>query len=68
MYMLWGGGAPFTLQKNMNVLDRKGREVRVLGDAREILKLVKQKGIKMGIASTTDEPSWAEECKKKKKN
>ena len=67
MYELWGrGGAPFTLTKNGNLKDRGGEEVGLLGDVRNIMLELKTdekwKDTVIGVASTCDEPSWAQEC------
>ena len=69
MYQLWGGGAPFKRahDDHLNVNDRSGTEVRVLEDARAILKHLKEErsDVDVAIASTCDEPRWAYECLKK---
>ena len=58
MYEMWGGGSPFTTQKNGNVKDKKGEEVFFLGDVRNILYELhtdpKFKDSIVGVASTCD--------------
>ena len=70
MYELWGGGAPFTYNsKNGNLKDCSNKDVYLLGAVREILydskTNDKYKNSTVAIASSCDEPSWAEECLKK---
>merc|ERR1711991_51029 len=56
-------GAPFKRNAAGNVVDRKGNEVRVLADARPLLRQLKADGqFRVAIASTCDEPAWADEC------
>lgn len=66
MYMLWGGGAPFTKQDNGELLDTKGQRVRMLGAVPEVLLELKTNpkwaDTTVCIASCTDEPAWAQEC------
>lgn len=69
MYELWGGGgAPFRRDgsSHTHVLDRSGTKVNLLGESRDILRLLKYdpawRGTIVGISSTCDEPSWAREC------
>ena len=69
MYMLWGGGAPFSVESDDRLLDRNSRPVDLLGAVPEILlelhTSAEWEGVVVGIASCTDEPSWAEECLQK---
>lgn len=69
MYMLWGGGAPFDVIADDKLLDRNNRPVQLLGAVPEILlelhSAPEWEGVVIGIASCTDEPSWAEECLQK---
>ena len=69
MYMLWGGGSPFTTQPNGDLVDSSGRKTYLMGAVREIFQELhtepQWKGAKVGIASSCDEPSWARECLKK---
>lgn len=65
--MLWGGGgAPFKATADGNVKDRSGTTVRLMGDSRSILaNLADDDDVMVGVASSTDEPDWAEECMRK---
>jgi len=66
MYMLWGsGGAPFVKSPDGNVEDRSGTKVKLMGFTREILRTIDRETTKIGIASSTDEPTWADECMEK---
>ncbi|KAA8495313.1 Magnesium-dependent phosphatase 1 [Porphyridium purpureum] len=69
MYELWGGGAPFKPNKDGNVVDRSGTEVRLLGNSRSLLLELRTderwKDTQVAVASRTDEPTWAEECMQK---
>ena len=61
MYQLYGG-SPFSLHlSSLDLKDRRGERVSLLGDAREILKEWKEKA-KFAVASSCDEPEWAREC------
>lgn len=72
MYMLWGGGAPFTKQKDGSLRDSAGESVTLLGQTREILHSLRApaKGdvpnpwsdTVIAYVSCTDEPTWADEC------
>lgn len=66
MYMLWGGGAPFSVQDDGTLKDVRGSTVRMLGAVPEVLSELKNdrkwEGVKVCVASCTDEPSWAQEC------
>jgi magnesium-dependent phosphatase 1 len=68
MYMLWGGGAPFTAQgKGAFLTDRKGSKVTLCGDSlavMEELHAARNGGadVTLALASTCDEPAWAQEC------
>ncbi|KAL1504426.1 hypothetical protein AB1Y20_010832 [Prymnesium parvum] len=69
MYMLWGGGAPFTPRADGDLSDASGRRVHLLGDVRRILFELKAEerwqGVVVAVASRTDEPAWARECMQK---
>ena len=66
MYQLWGGGAPFTKLPNGNLRDRKGNEVYLLGNSKQILETLGNAAIwentLISYVSTCDEPEWAAEC------
>ena len=66
MYMLWGGGAPFSVEDDGTLRDCRGAKVEMLGSVPEVLFELKTdpkwKGVKVCVASCTDEPSWAQEC------
>jgi magnesium-dependent phosphatase 1 len=66
MYMLWGGGAPFTKNEDGSLTDKIGQRVCMLGAVPEVLLELKtdqawQETV-VAVASCTDEPSWADEC------
>lgn len=61
MYQLYGG-APFKQKSPALLVDRKGEEVYLHTGVYECFEYVKQNGIIMAVASTTDEPAWAREC------
>jgi len=69
MYMLWGGGPPFTVVGHEELKDCSGAKVELLGISGKILDDLKAGGewggVKTAWVSCTDEPSWAEECMKK---
>lgn len=70
MYELWGGGAPFSYNpKNGDLIDSRQRGVYLLGDVRDIMYQIKTgeefKDSIIAIASSCDEPSWADECLRK---
>ena len=69
MYELWGGGSPFTENKDGSLSDRNGTRVRLLGDVKNILYELKTepqyKDSIVAVASTCDEPDWGRECIKK---
>lgn len=72
MYQLWGsGGAPFTPARDGSgdVEDRSGTVVHLLGNSRALLADLTRgdqwKDTQVGVASSTDEPDWAEECMQK---
>ena len=69
MYMLWGGGAPFKLGKNGELVDCRGERVKMLGAVPEVLHELhtdaKWQSTVIAVASCTDEPSWADECMNK---
>ena len=66
MYMLWGGGAPFTVRSDGDLDDSSGRRVYLLGCVRDLLFELKTdpkwEGAIVAVASCTDEPFWAQEC------
>ena len=73
MYMLWGGGAPFKqngTEPNNTLTDQRGETVRLLGDvaaswAECHRRMQAGQPLLVGIASRSDEPSWARECLRK---
>jgi magnesium-dependent phosphatase 1 len=69
MYMLWGGGAPFTVESDEVLKDCSGQKVKLLGISGGILDELKTeegwKGVKVAWVSCTDEPTWADECMRK---
>jgi magnesium-dependent phosphatase 1 len=69
MYMLWGGGAPFTIVNAQKLLDNAGQEVKLLGISGKILQDINTqeefKDTQVAWVSKTDEPSWADECLRK---
>ena len=73
MYMLWGGGAPFTqdsTKPNNTLTDSNGTGVRMLGDVAACwaechTRMQKGEPLVVGVASRSDEPSWARECLRK---
>lgn len=73
MYMLWGGGSPFRVDGDgtRSLTDCRGQKVELMGIAGEIIYDVKNdptwaaNGTKLAWCSTTDEPSWAQECLRK---
>uniref|UniRef100_A0A7S4HGM3 Magnesium-dependent phosphatase-1 n=1 Tax=Prymnesium polylepis TaxID=72548 RepID=A0A7S4HGM3_9EUKA len=69
MYMLWGGGAPFTIREDGDLDDQFGKRVYLLGAVRQVLHSLKTapewEGVVVAVASKTDEPEWARECMQK---
>ena len=73
MYMLWGGGAPFQQESkapNNALTDSNNTRVHLLGDVAacwaDLDKRMKAgEPLLVGIASRSDEPSWARECLQK---
>ena len=70
MYELWGGGSPFSYNsQNGNLRDARKNDVYLLGAVREIMFDLKVnekfKNSIIAIASSCDEPSWADECLRK---
>ena len=69
MYELWGGGSPFSENKDGTLTDRSGTRVRLLGDVKNILYELKTdpqyKDSIVAVASTCDEPDWGRECIRK---
>ena len=66
MYMLWGGGAPFTVRDDGDLDDVRGQRTYLLGDVRRIMHELHSaeewQGVTVAVASCTDEPAWAREC------
>ncbi|GMI04402.1 hypothetical protein TrLO_g9676 [Triparma laevis f. longispina] len=71
MYMLWGGGSPFTPQSSVLLKDCSNKDVKLLGISGEILDELKGgvggdsivwEETKTAWVSCTDEPEWAQEC------
>ena len=66
MYMMWGGGAPFTVQPNGDLKDRSGSKCYLMGAVRDIMHSPKTDSgwgeTQVAVASSCDEPSWAREC------
>jgi magnesium-dependent phosphatase 1 len=61
MYEL-SGGAPFRVgDDGTSVVDRRGQVVRLLGDVLKVLQRLREEmpHVRVGIASTCDEPEWA---------
>uniref|UniRef100_A0A6T7L766 Magnesium-dependent phosphatase-1 n=1 Tax=Coccolithus braarudii TaxID=221442 RepID=A0A6T7L766_9EUKA len=69
MYMMWGGGAPFSVRGDGDLSDQTGKRVYLLGDVRRIFYQLKTapewEGVMVAVASCTDEPDWARECMRK---
>jgi magnesium-dependent phosphatase 1 len=69
MYMLWGGGSPFSQQPNGDLKDSAGKKTYLMGAVREIMHELKTSprwaASKVAVASSCDEPAWARECIKK---
>ena len=73
MYQLWGGGAPFeqlSTAPNNRLHDRRKTPCRMLGDVASCFaELHRRMGagepLLVGVASRSDEPSWARECLRK---
>ena len=73
MYMLWGGGAPFKQNDttaNNTLTDRGGTRVHLLSDvaaswAECHRRMQAGQPLLVGVASRSDEPSWARECLRK---
>jgi magnesium-dependent phosphatase 1 len=73
MYQLWGGGAPFKPngnQPNNKLTDSRGTSVRLLGDVATCwaecqMRMLRGDALLVGVASRSDEPSWARECLRK---
>lgn len=67
MYQLWGGGgAPFRRAPSGHaVIDCSGTRVRLLGNSAAVLAELKRSDVMVGLASSTDEPEWADECMRK---
>ena len=67
MYMLWGGGSPFTIDDPQRQLrDSSGTKVSLLGSIGNILHQLNTEEVYkdtiVAWVSCTDEPSWADEC------
>lgn len=73
MYMLWGGGAPFEqtgTAPNNALTDCRGERVRLLADVAACwadchARMQRGEPLLVGVASRSDEPSWARECLRK---
>jgi magnesium-dependent phosphatase 1 len=71
MYQLWGGGSPFQVVDDGTkyLRDRVGAKVRLLGISGRLLHDLKYdpmwESTICALASTTDEPDWAQECLEK---
>lgn len=73
MYQLWGGGAPFkqdSVTPNNMLTDCKGTNCRLLGDVAACwaechTRIQSGEPLLLGVASRSDEPSWARECLRK---
>ena len=69
MFMLWGGGAPFVRRDDGALQDTAGRELRLMGSTRAIIRGLKTEpgwaGTALAYCSCTDEPAWAAECMRK---
>ena len=70
MFMLWGGGAPFKQDStavNNTLIDSKGTKCRLLGDVAACWaechsRMQAGQPLIVGVASRSDEPTWAREC------
>ena len=68
--MLWGGGAPFKQQStrvNNDLADCNGTRTYLLGDVAQSWadlhrRMKAGEPLLVGVASRSDEPSWAREC------
>lgn len=71
MYLLWGGGSPFSpVDDRATVLkDKAGKKVELLGVCHELFDELSQsdkyKDTIIAWVSCTDEPKWAQECLQK---
>lgn len=72
MYMLWGGGSPFSVDPDSSsgdLFDKRGQRVYLLGAVADILLDLKTNDAwsdtTVCVASCTDEPAWAQECMSK---
>ena len=73
MYELWVGGAPFeqlSTKPNNQLRDCRGTTVRMLGDVAACwadlhARIGDGQPLRVGVASRSDEPSWARECLRK---
>lgn len=63
MYQLWnrGGGPPFAAGPGGTMVTNAGETVRLLGDARAVLRDLRSRGAVLGVSSCCDEPEWARE-------
>lgn len=70
MFMLWGGGAPFKQDStavNNTLTDSRGTKCRLLGDVAACWaechsRMQAGQPLIVGVASRSDEPTWAREC------
>jgi magnesium-dependent phosphatase 1 len=62
MYMLWGGGPPFSKQPNGDLKDSSGTKTYLMGAVREIMHELKTAprwaASQVAVASSCDEPAW----------
>uniref|UniRef100_A0A7S2JFT4 Magnesium-dependent phosphatase-1 n=1 Tax=Haptolina brevifila TaxID=156173 RepID=A0A7S2JFT4_9EUKA len=73
MYQLWGGGAPFvqnSVEPNNTLTDTRKTTVRLLKDVAACWaechrRMQAGEPLVVGVASRSDEPSWARECLRK---
>jgi magnesium-dependent phosphatase 1 len=71
--MLWGGGAPFrqdSADANNTLTDSAGVTCRMIGDVADAWsdlhrRMRSGQALLVGVASRSDEPSWARECLRK---
>ena len=73
MYQLWGGGSPFrqdSTTPNNTLTDKASQTCRLLQDVAESWadchrRMQAGEPLLVGVASRSDEPSWARECLRK---
>ena len=72
MYQLWGGGAPFkqnATTPNNTLTDSRGTSCRMLSDVAACwaechTRMERGEPVIVGVASRSDEPTWAREVRK----